>query len=186
MTMKLPELSYFRDSARRARRTALVLATVATLGACANDFVFEDDYPTKGNTADAESGSLFEAITLNLGGLTGGNKETESGLAVNADLWRAALDTLSFMPLASADPNGGVIITDWFNDPKQTGERFKANVVISGRTLRADALRITLFKQVHRNGAWVNAEPTENVGRQLENLVLTRARDFKVARQSAK
>ena len=186
MTVKLPELSYFRDSARRVRRTALMLATVASLGACANDIVFEDDYPNKGNMADAESGSLFEAITLNLGGLTGGNKETESGLAVNADLWRAALDTLSFMPLASADPNGGVIITDWFNDPKQTGERFKANVVISGRTLRADALRITLFKQVHRNGAWVSAEPTANVGRELENLVLSRARDFKVARQSAK
>ena len=186
MTMNLPELSYFRDGARRARRTALVLATVATLCACANDIVFEDDYPTKSNTADAESGSLFEAITLNLGGFGSGNKEAESGLAVNADLWRAALDTLSFMPLASADPNGGVIITDWFNDPKQTGERFKANVVISGRTLRADVLRITLFKQVHRNGAWMNAEPTANVGRQLENLVLSRARDFKVARQSAK
>ena len=186
MTMKLPELSCFRHGAKHARRTALVLATVATLGACADDIVFEDEYPTKGNTADAESGSLFETITLNLGGLTGGGKAAESELAVNADLWRAALDTLSFMPLASADPNGGVIITDWYNDPSQTGERFKVNVVISGRTLRADALRITLFKQVHSNGAWVNAEPTANVGRQLENLVLTRARDFKVARQSAK
>ena len=186
MIIKLLELFYFRDGTRRARRAALVLTTLAALGACANDVVFEDDYPTKGKTADADSGSFFEAITLNLGGWTGGNEEAESGLAVNADLWRATLDTLSFMPLASADPNGGVIITDWFNDPKQTGERFKANVVISGRALRADALRITLFKQVYRDGAWVNAEPTTNVGRQLENLVLTRARDFKVARQGAK
>ena len=186
MIMKLPDFSCFRDGAKRARRTALVLVTVATLGACADDIVFEDDYPTKGNTADAESGSLFETFTLNLGGLTGGTKDAESTLAVNADLWRAALDTLSFMPLASADPNGGVIITDWYNDPSQTGERFKVNVVISGRTLRADALRVSLFKQEHRNGSWVNAEPTANVGRQLENLVLTRARDFKVARQSAK
>ena len=186
MTVKLPDLSCFRDRAKHARRTALVLATVVALSACADDVVFEDDYPTKGNTADAESGSIFETITLNLGGLTGGDKAVENGLAVNADLWRAALDTLSFMPLVSADPNGGVIITDWYNDPSQTGERFKVNVVISGRTLRADALRVTLFKQEHRNGSWVNAEPTANVGRQLENLVLTRARDFKVARQSAK
>ncbi|MEC8247213.1 MAG: DUF3576 domain-containing protein, partial [Pseudomonadota bacterium] len=117
MTVKLPDLSCLRDSAKHARRTALVLATVAALSACAGDVVFEDDYPTKGNSADAESGSIFETITLNLGGLTGGDKAVENGLAVNADLWRAALDTLSFMPLASADPNGGVIITDWYNDP---------------------------------------------------------------------
>ncbi|MEC8177934.1 MAG: DUF3576 domain-containing protein, partial [Pseudomonadota bacterium] len=62
----------------------------------------------------------------------------------------------------------------------------KVNVVIGGRILRADALRVTLFKQVRRNGAWVNTAPTANVSRQLENLVLTRARDFKVARQGAK
>ena len=98
MTVKLPDLSCLRDSAKHARRTALVLATVAALSACADDVVFEDDYPTKGNTADAESGSIFETITLNLGGLTGGDKAVENGLAVNADLWRAALDTLSFMP----------------------------------------------------------------------------------------
>ena len=186
MTVKLPDLSCFLDRAKHARRTALVLAAVVALSACVDDAVFEDDYPTKGNTADAESGSIFETITLNLGGLTGGDKAVENGLAVNADLWRAALDTLSFMPLASADPNGGVIITDWYNDPSQADERFKVNVVIGGRTLRADALRVNLFKQVRRNGAWMNTEPTANVSRQLENLVLARARDFKVARQSAK
>lgn len=186
MTPKLPDLSYFRDGARRVRRTTLILVTLATLAACADDVVFEDDYPTKDNMADAESGSLFSTIGLTFGGLTGGDRQAENSLAVNADLWRAALDTLSFMPLASADPDGGVIITDWYNDPSQPDERFKANVVISGRTLRADALRVTLFKQVRRDGSWVNAAPTANVGRQLENLVLTRARDFKVARQGAR
>ena len=85
--------------------------------------------------------------------------------------------------LASADPNAGVIITDWYND-LPADERFKVNVVIGGRTLRADALRITLFKQAPQR-CWVNTAPTANVSRQLENLVLTRARDFKVARQSA-
>ena len=69
------------------------------------------------------------------------------GLGVNSFLWRATLDTLGFMPLASADPFGGVIITDWYEDPKTKGERFKVNALILDKTLRADGVKITVFKQ---------------------------------------
>src|SRR5579862_8835017 len=68
-------------------------------------------------------------------------------LGVNSYLWRATLDTLSFMPLVSADPFGGVIITDWYEDPKTPGERFKVNALILDKSLRADGVRITVFKQ---------------------------------------
>ena len=180
MTMKLPELSCFRHGAKHARRTALVLAMVATLGACADDIVFEDEYPTKGNTADAESGSLFETITLNLGGLTGGGKAAESELAVNADLWRAALETISFMPLASADPIAGVVITEWYNDPKIADERFKINIIVSGVELRADAVRVTLMREKKRGARWSTVDGNKLVARQLENIILTRARDFRI------
>lgn len=182
----------------------MAVGLALSLSACGGLSV-EADYPENEDIATAESGSVFDFFRF--GGkdtpapTAADNDETlaeadaeadnatpslPQGLGVNADLWRAALDTLSFMPLASADPNGGVIITDWYNDPSQADERFKVNVVIGGRILRADALRVTLFKQVRRNGAWVNTAPTANVSRQLENLVLTRARDFKVARQGAK
>ena len=186
MNIKSPSIPAHVYALKKARRVVFVLAAVATLGACADNLVFEDDYPTKGNTADAESGSLFDAFSFNFGGASGGGMPEDVGLAVNGDLWRAALDTLSFMPLASTDPDGGVIITDWFNDPEQPNERFKANVVISGQTLRADALRVSLFKQVHKSGGWVNTAPTANVARQLENLILTRAREYKVARRAAR
>src|ERR1700722_13995350 len=52
------------------------------------------------------------------------------GLGVNAYLWRGALETLAFMPLASADPFGGVIITDWYQPQQSPGERFKATAYI--------------------------------------------------------
>ncbi|MBV9249989.1 MAG: DUF3576 domain-containing protein, partial [Acetobacteraceae bacterium] len=82
------------------------------------------------------------------------NKQAEPGgaLGVNAYLWRGALDTLSFMPLASADPFGGVIITDWYTPPTASGERFKATAYILGRELRSDGVRISLFRQVLQGG----------------------------------
>jgi hypothetical protein len=99
-------------------------------------------------------GSMFGDGGL-LGGLFGtkhdntANQGTGGGaLGVNAYLWRGALDTLSFMPLQSADPFGGVIITDWYSPPDSPSERFKATAYILGRQLRADAVRVTLFRQV--------------------------------------
>ncbi len=84
------------------------------------------------------------------------SKQQEAGtsLGVNAFLWRGALDTLSFMPLASADPWGGVIITDWYAPPTANGERFKATAYILGRQLRADGVRVTVFRQVRDGGQW--------------------------------
>ena len=99
---------------------------------------------------------------------------------------QASLDTLSFMPLASADPQGGVIITDWYNDPAASDERVKVNLVISGRELRADALRVNLFRENFVGGKWVGTAASSKAARQLENIILTRARDLSVASRSAR
>ena len=80
-----------------------------------------------------------------------------AGIGVNAFLWRGALDTISFMPLASADPFGGVIITDWYTPPGTSGERFKATIYILSRDLRSDGLRVNIYRQVLQNGQWVDA-----------------------------
>lgn len=116
----------------------------------------------------------------------GGSKKDESGspLGVNSFLWRATLDTFSFMPLASADPFGGVIIYDWYEDPKTPGERFKINVLILDKTLRADGVKVTVFKQRQDKGAWRDQKVDEKLGRSLEDTILTRARQLRV--QSAK
>ncbi len=119
----------------------------------------------------------------------GGNTEDSAGAAgigVNSFLWRATLDTISFMPLASADPHGGVIITEWYEDPATPGERFKLNILILGTELRADGVRVSVFKQAKSdNDTWQDASVTNNVGRELEDKILTRARELRIQSASA-
>ncbi|NIA71687.1 DUF3576 domain-containing protein [Pelagibius litoralis] len=107
----------------------------------------------------------------------------DSGIGVNSYLWRASLDTVSFMPLASADPFGGVIITDWYSPPESAAERFKINVYILGRDLRADGVRAAVFRQLQdpRNGAWVDAVVEGQTPVDIENAILTRARQLRIA-----
>lgn len=101
-------------------------------------------------------------------------------LGVNAYLWRGALDTLSFMPLSSADPFGGVIITDWWQPPQAPDERFKATAYILGRELTAAALRLSIYRQVRQqNGEWVDAAVSPQTISDIENRVLDRARTLR-------
>jgi hypothetical protein len=110
-----------------------------------------------------------------------GNKQQEAGatLAVNAYLWRGALDTLSFMPLSSIDPFGGVIVTDWYSPPNTSGERFKATAFILGRELRSDGLHVTVFRQQLENGQWVDAPVSPSTATDIENKALARARELR-------
>jgi len=103
-------------------------------------------------------------------------------LGVNGYLWRATLDTLSFMPLASADPYGGVIITDWYTNPEKPDERFKATVYILDTRLRADGLNVTVFKQVADGaGGWTDAPTAAQTETDIENAILTKARQLRLA-----
>ena len=106
-----------------------------------------------------------------------------SPIGVNSFLWRASLDTLSFMPLASADPFGGVIITDWYAPPETRGEeRFKTTVYILSRELRADGVRVALFRQLRNgDGTWSDAEVSPKTRVELEDAILTRARELRIA-----
>jgi len=173
---------------RRLSALCLNIALAAALTACGALSV-EADYPGGDKVATAESGSVFDFFTF-------GEKDPApqasvqqaatpaGGLSVNAVLWRASLETLSFMPLASADPIGGVIISDWYNDPAATNERVKVNLIISGLELRADALRASLFRETLRDGRWVATATSVAAARQLENIILTRARDLAVSRRA--
>lgn len=103
-------------------------------------------------------------------------------LGVNGYLWRATLDTLSFMPLASADPYGGVVITDWYANPEKPDERFKATVYILDTRLRADGLNVTVFKQISDGaGGWTDAPTSAQTETDIENAILTRARQLRLA-----
>ncbi len=109
---------------------------------------------------------------------SGGNSDG-SGIGVNAFLWRGALDTISFMPVASADPFGGVIITDWYTPPGTSGERFKATIYILSKELRSDGIRVNIYRQVLQNGQWIDAPVSDSTVGDIENKVLARARHMR-------
>jgi len=100
-------------------------------------------------------------------------------IGVNAYLWKAALDTLSFAPLVQADSNGGVIVTDWYINPNTPTERMKITATILDRDLRADALRVTASRQVSQSGQWVDAPVSAATVQKLEEIILTKARDLR-------
>src|SRR3982751_4097490 len=102
-------------------------------------------------------------------------------LAINSYLWRAAIDTVSFAPLLQANAQNGVIITDWYANPKTPGERVKLTVAVLDPDLRADALRVSAAKQVYQNGGWVDAPVSAATVQKLEDIILTRARDLRRA-----
>lgn len=130
------------------------------------------------------------ALAVSLAALTAcsGNKERPKAdlaasrvttIGVNGYLWRATLDTLSFMPLVQTDSNGGVIVTDWYANPNTANERMKLTVSILDQDLRADALRVAASRQVLQNGQWVDAPVTAATVQKLEEIILTKARDLR-------
>ncbi len=123
-----------------------------------------------------ENSGIILGATKNGNSSSGGGGGGGGGIGVNAFLWRGALDTLSFLPLSSADPFGGVIITDWYAPADATNERFKATAYILGRELRSDAIRVSVFRQVNQGGRWVDAPVNPVVQADIENKVLDRAR----------
>lgn len=108
-------------------------------------------------------------------------------MGVNSYLWRASLETLNFMPLAQVDPFGGVIVTDWYASTEAPNERFKANVYILDTSLRADALKASIFKQTREtSGGWQDANVDADTARQIENSILTRARQLYIATEDSR
>lgn len=154
----------------RAPTLLLAVAGALTLAACAGPIL---------DTREIDR-------SLGLGG--GGQTDTARvdlparqtmTIGVNAFLWRAALDTLAFAPLAQTDSNGGVIVTDWYANPQNPGERVKLTVTILDRDLRADALRVAAARQTLQNGQWIDAPVTAATVQRLEDIILTRARDLR-------
>ncbi len=167
---------------------------VATLAGCGGDTsaIKERDYGG-GRAAkqeasqglggqNREQGSLFGP-----GGLFGSKAEkgtdNGSGVAVNAFLWRASLDTINFIPLVSADPFGGVIITDWYTPAEAPNERMKVQITILDRELRADGVRVSVFKQQAspKGGGWIDSAVDPHTNTDIENAILTRARQLRIA-----
>ena len=133
--------------------------------------------------------AVAATLVLGLAACGGGHSRPRADLAaskvttigVNAYLWRASLDTLSFMPLVQTDSNGGVIVTDWYVNPQTPGERMKLTVTVLDQDLRADALRVAALREVNQGGQWVSAPVQAATTQKLEDIILTKARDLRRA-----
>ena len=136
----------------------------------------KEDNPTKSSILGGDRANfLFGPSKLSKIQPGGG-----TGVDVNAYLWRATLDTVSIWPVASADPFGGVIITDWYAPPNTPNERFKLNIYILDRAMRADGVRVSVFRQRRTvDGDWLNAITQTQTAIQIENAILSRARQFR-------
>ncbi len=172
-----------------ARFLALVFLATAVLfsvNAC-DSYRGEAKYPsghdrtTTGNDIYAKRESIFGKDGLTLLGGKEEKNDGSNGIGVNSYLWRASLDTVSFMPLASADPFGGVIITDWYIAEEKPEERFKVNIFILDKQLRSDGVKVKVFRQITKGGKWVDSTVADNTGTQMEDAILTRARQLRVA-----
>lgn len=168
----------------RAPLLAAMGLLAAVIGGCAGEKP-EGIYPNRrqgDSTPYQTRDSIFGQNGLNFG--PGAQRQPDAegggGVGVNGFLWRATLDTISFMPVSSADPFGGVVITDWYAMPDTPEERFKMNVYILGRALRADGVRVAVFRQVKdTNGGWQDAAVPETAGTRIEDAILTRARQLR-------
>jgi hypothetical protein len=175
--------------ATRLKHIIAFAIAAGLLAACASSKPSPTDPGYVGQQGPTSSGSMPGGSILGDSNLVFGTAKDRPGsprgdagggaLGVNAYLWRGALDTLSFMPLASADPFGGVIITDWYTPPAASGERFKATAYILGRELRSDGVRVAIFRQVLQNGQWVDASVSAVTVGEIENKVLSRARELR-------
>jgi len=172
---------------KRFSRPATIALILTALIGCEGADV-EYNYPTSGPggrpTYEKQESIFGEGgLTLfeNQGAQSEGGGEGGGGIGVNSFLWRASLDTVSFMPLQSADPFGGVIITDWYAPPETAQERFKVNIFILDRALRSDGIRAKVFKQRRgADGGWLDARADDQLDRQLEDAILTRARELRI------
>lgn len=128
-----------------------------------------------------------ETIGSKLFGDKDGKDSAGGGIGVNSFLWRASLDTVSFMPIASVDPFGGVILTDWYENTETPGERYKMNIYILDKQLRADGVRVAVFKQTKAGQRdWRDAPVPAKMATDIENSILTRARELRVAQAGRK
>ena len=164
-------------------RFLLAAVALSVLSACEGVETSEPYLPNdRWTQRDKERQTVFGEGGLTFGGDDKAQRQGQggTGIGVNAFLWRATLDTISFMPLASADPFGGVVLTDWHSPSTAPNERFKLNVYILGQALRADGIRVAAFRQVkNQTNEWQAVEMDPKAVTDIENAILTRARQLR-------
>lgn len=158
-----------------------VLSLALALSACTSEPYKDTELKTESSEDRRASnmGKFLGEDALTFGGPKKREQE-DTGLGVNSYLWRASLDTISFMPIASADPFGGVILTDWYSPPQSPQERLKVNIFILDRQLRSDGVKVSIFRQEwDSSGQWRDHAVDPKTVKDLEHAILAQARHFR-------
>lgn len=137
----------------RFTKTALILALSGSLSAC-------------GIFGGGDEDTRIEPLTTALG--------------VNGFLWRASLDTLSFMPIDNAFPGSGAIITDWYSTPDAPNERVKVAVYFRSEQLRSDGIKVNVVRQMRQEGNWLSVPVQAATVLQIEEAILSQARQLRI------
>lgn len=170
------------------RTLSLLLLMPFIFIACSKDpNLKQAETPVTSEEARKQSyGKLFGEDVVLFGGDPSAQEKLGSGaITVNSYLWRAALDTVSFMPLQSADPFGGVVITDWYSPPETPSNRYKITIYILDTQLRANGIRASIFKEKkNKSGSWSTVKVADESVRKIEDAILTRARQLRINSQS--
>lgn len=169
-------------------KCAVAILVLATLAACGSAPTTATSYPqTQHDKEMSKYGSIFDADKTGDGFVLFDSKAKRDarnaalGTGVNAWLWQASLDTIGFLPLASADSNGGVIISDWYSAPQSPQERIKVNIRIKDQTLRSDGVKVNVFRQLSDGrGGWTDSSVSPGTATKLEDTILARARQLKM------
>lgn len=183
-------------AARRFARPVALTVLAALLTACGGDYAPQKDaappggpkkqYNPNETTVFGDKGVSVGNIR-SLKGIFGSKQNNQGQLPVNKYLWQASLDTLSFLPLASSDPFTGVIATDWGTTPQTPTERVKVTAFITSSALSAASLKVAVYREVRNaDGVWVPAPVSAETPRKLEDAILTRARQIRIAEREGK
>lgn len=165
------------------RKKTLSISLALLLASCSNSHQKAEAPLSQEDKVKLGFGSLAGPEGITIGSKVSGRTEGGGGQVVNRYLWQASLDTLSFAPLSSSDGPGGMLVTDWYQ-PTGATDRLKIQVRIKDKQLRSDALEVSVHKQVKQNSAWFDAGIDNKASRDLENIILQKARSIRVSEES--
>ena len=156
-------------------RFFLMLTVLFGLAACSSTTPTPEKGPGSIITGRAEQGISLKDLT----GIS--NQSNGVGLPINALLWRASLDIMSTIPLDDVDTFGGTIVTEWYQLNKTSDERIKMTAFVLDRELRADGIRVVVYVQKRIGNNWQDSGTDSEMGNQIEELILTRAREIRAS-----
>jgi hypothetical protein len=147
-------------------------------GITGNQEKFENPDERARNFADKNPITLFKDSK---------DKNTNFEFGTSNVLWRASLKTLDFIPLATVDYSGGIIITDWYSEGKLNKEQIKIQIRFVSTELRSESIQVISYKKIcETNNECLNIAGNENFNKEIKDLIINSARQIRIEENKKK